>query len=176
MWGKVGFAIFEIEQPLLETLSAQNRLVLTAPTGSGESTQAPCRAGLDARLRAAVLQRRGERERRESFVNKLDPFVFCRVPVGADRIFAVLHRENLLVQKFTEHDDAAVAFAQVFDCAIGDRALSFPGHVILAGEIVQVKLAILVFSADKFDRRIFGLLGYIAVFSRVETELIDLRI
>jgi ATP-dependent helicase HrpB len=33
--------IFEIEQPLLETLTTQKRVVLTAPTGSGKSTQVP---------------------------------------------------------------------------------------------------------------------------------------
>jgi ATP-dependent helicase HrpB len=33
--------IFEIEQPLLKTLTAQKRVVLTAPTGSGKSTQVP---------------------------------------------------------------------------------------------------------------------------------------
>jgi ATP-dependent helicase HrpB len=33
--------IFEIEQVLLETLTTQKRLVLTAPTGSGKSTQVP---------------------------------------------------------------------------------------------------------------------------------------
>ena len=33
--------IFEIEQPLLETLTTKKRLVLTAPTGSGKSTQVP---------------------------------------------------------------------------------------------------------------------------------------
>src|SRR5918996_3255800 len=33
--------IFEIEQRLLETLSTQKRLVVTAPTGSGKSTQVP---------------------------------------------------------------------------------------------------------------------------------------
>jgi ATP-dependent helicase HrpB len=33
--------IFEIEQPLLQTLNAQKRLILTAPTGSGKSTQVP---------------------------------------------------------------------------------------------------------------------------------------
>ena len=33
--------IFEIERPLLETLTTQKRLVLTAPTGSGKSTQVP---------------------------------------------------------------------------------------------------------------------------------------
>ncbi len=33
--------IFEIERPLLETLATQKRLVLTAPTGSGKSTQVP---------------------------------------------------------------------------------------------------------------------------------------
>ena len=33
--------IVEIEQPLLKTLRAQNRLVLTAPTGSVKSTLVP---------------------------------------------------------------------------------------------------------------------------------------
>jgi ATP-dependent helicase HrpB len=33
--------IFEIEQQLLETLTTQKRLILTAPTGSGKSTQVP---------------------------------------------------------------------------------------------------------------------------------------
>ena len=33
--------IVEITQRLLETLTAQKRLVLTAPTGSGKSTQVP---------------------------------------------------------------------------------------------------------------------------------------
>ncbi|MEX0804979.1 MAG: helicase-related protein [Candidatus Binatia bacterium] len=33
--------IFEIKQPLLETLTVQKRLVLTSPTGSGKSTQVP---------------------------------------------------------------------------------------------------------------------------------------
>ncbi len=33
--------IIEIERPLLETLTTQKRLVLTAPTGSGKSTQVP---------------------------------------------------------------------------------------------------------------------------------------
>jgi ATP-dependent RNA helicase HrpB len=33
--------ILEIEQPLLETLTTQKRLVLTAPTRSGKSTQVP---------------------------------------------------------------------------------------------------------------------------------------
>jgi ATP-dependent helicase HrpB len=33
--------IFEIERQLLETLTTQKRLVLTAPTGSGKSTQVP---------------------------------------------------------------------------------------------------------------------------------------
>ena len=33
--------IFEIEQALLETLAKQKRLLLTAPTGSGKSTQVP---------------------------------------------------------------------------------------------------------------------------------------
>ncbi len=38
---KPDLPIFEIEQPLLETLTTQKRLVLTAPTGSGKSTQVP---------------------------------------------------------------------------------------------------------------------------------------
>jgi ATP-dependent helicase HrpB len=33
--------IFEIEQPLLEMLATKKRLILTAPTGSGKSTQVP---------------------------------------------------------------------------------------------------------------------------------------
>jgi ATP-dependent helicase HrpB len=38
---KPNLPIFEIEQPLLETLTTQKRLVLSAPTGSGKSTQVP---------------------------------------------------------------------------------------------------------------------------------------
>jgi ATP-dependent helicase HrpB len=38
---KSGLPIYEIEQRLLETLGHQKRLVLTAPTGSGKSTQVP---------------------------------------------------------------------------------------------------------------------------------------
>ena len=33
--------ICEIEQQLLETLATQKRVILTAPTGSGKSTQVP---------------------------------------------------------------------------------------------------------------------------------------
>jgi ATP-dependent helicase HrpB len=38
---KPDLPIYEIEQRLLETLSTRKRLVLTAPTGSGKSTQVP---------------------------------------------------------------------------------------------------------------------------------------
>src|SRR6185503_5237694 len=38
---KLNLPIAEIEQQLLKTLATQNRLVLTAPTGSGKSTQVP---------------------------------------------------------------------------------------------------------------------------------------
>src|SRR5947199_210593 len=38
---KPDLPIFEIERPLLKTLTTQKRLVLTAPTGSGKSTQVP---------------------------------------------------------------------------------------------------------------------------------------
>ena len=38
---KPALPIFELEQRLLETLTSQKRLVLTAPTGSGKSTQVP---------------------------------------------------------------------------------------------------------------------------------------
>jgi ATP-dependent helicase HrpB len=38
---KSDLPIFEIERQLLETLKTQKRLVLTAPTGSGKSTQVP---------------------------------------------------------------------------------------------------------------------------------------
>jgi ATP-dependent helicase HrpB len=38
---KPDLPIFEIEQELLETLSTQKRLIITAPTGSGKSTQVP---------------------------------------------------------------------------------------------------------------------------------------
>ena len=53
--------IFEIKQRLLETLKAQKRLVLTAPTGSGKSTQVPqmlLDGGLLASGQVTVLQPR----------------------------------------------------------------------------------------------------------------------
>jgi ATP-dependent helicase HrpB len=53
--------ILEIEQPLLETLTTQKRLVLTAPTGSGKSTQVPqmlLDGGLLGDGRVTILQPR----------------------------------------------------------------------------------------------------------------------
>ena len=53
--------IFEIERPLLETLTTQKRLVLSAPTGSGKSTQVPqllLDGGLLQGGRVTVLQPR----------------------------------------------------------------------------------------------------------------------
>src|SRR5574341_1608902 len=53
--------IVEIEQPLLETLTTQKRLVLTAPTGSGKSTLVPqmlLDGGLLRNGQVAVLQPR----------------------------------------------------------------------------------------------------------------------
>ena len=38
---KLDLPIFEIQQSLLEALQKQKRLILTAPTGSGKSTQVP---------------------------------------------------------------------------------------------------------------------------------------
>jgi ATP-dependent helicase HrpB len=53
--------IFEIEKRLLETLTRERRLILTAPTGSGKSTQVPqilLDGGLLGNGRAMVLQPR----------------------------------------------------------------------------------------------------------------------
>ena len=53
--------IFEIEQQVLEALTAQKRLVLTAPTGSGKSTQVPqmlLDGGLLGTGRVTILQPR----------------------------------------------------------------------------------------------------------------------
>jgi ATP-dependent helicase HrpB len=53
--------IFEIEQPLLETLARERRLILTAPTGSGKSTQVPqllLDGGLLGKGQVTVLQPR----------------------------------------------------------------------------------------------------------------------
>jgi len=53
--------IFEIERPLLDSLKTQNRVVLTAPTGSGKSTQVPqmlLDGGLLDSSQVAVLQPR----------------------------------------------------------------------------------------------------------------------
>jgi len=59
--GKPDLPIFEIERPLLEILTTQKRLVLTAPTGSGKSTQVPqmlLDGGLLGDGRVTVLQPR----------------------------------------------------------------------------------------------------------------------
>jgi ATP-dependent helicase HrpB len=53
--------IFEIEQPLLKALAKERRLILTAPTGSGKSTQVPqmlLDGGLLGNGRVTVLQPR----------------------------------------------------------------------------------------------------------------------
>ena len=58
---KPDLPIFAIEQRLLETLTTQKRLVLTAPTGSGKSTQVPqmlLDSGLLGDGRVTVLQPR----------------------------------------------------------------------------------------------------------------------
>ncbi len=58
---KPDLPIFEIERPLLETLTTQKRLVLAAPTGSGKSTQVPqmlLDGGLLQGGQVAVLQPR----------------------------------------------------------------------------------------------------------------------
>ncbi|MBI4526356.1 MAG: ATP-dependent helicase HrpB [Deltaproteobacteria bacterium] len=58
---KPDLPIFEIERRLLETLSTEKRLVLTAPTGSGKSTQVPqmlLDGGLLGNGRVTVLQPR----------------------------------------------------------------------------------------------------------------------
>ena len=51
--------IYDIKHSLLENLTTQKRLVLTAPTGSGKSTQVPqilLDAGLLGHGQAVVLQ------------------------------------------------------------------------------------------------------------------------
>jgi ATP-dependent helicase HrpB len=58
---KPDLPIFEIEQPLLDMLTMQKRLVLTAPTGSGKSTQVPqmlLDGGLLGNGRVTILQPR----------------------------------------------------------------------------------------------------------------------
>jgi ATP-dependent helicase HrpB len=58
---KLELPIFEIESQLLKALSAQKRLVLTAPTGSGKSTQVPqmlLDGGLLGDGRVTILQPR----------------------------------------------------------------------------------------------------------------------
>jgi ATP-dependent helicase HrpB len=58
---KSDLPIFEIEQDLLENLTTQKRLVLTAPTGSGKSTQVPqmlLDGGLLGQGQVTVLQPR----------------------------------------------------------------------------------------------------------------------
>src|SRR5580765_6395603 len=108
-------------------------------------------------------------------MNELDHLVFRRIGVYADWICAGLRGDDLLAQQFTEHDNPAVRFAEMLAAAVGDRALSFPGHVVLAGEMIQMKLAVFIFGRDKFDWRIVGLFGDATVLTRTETELKNLR-
>jgi ATP-dependent helicase HrpB len=58
---KTDLPIFDIERRLIDTLRAQKRLVLTAPTGSGKSTQVPqmlLDAGLLGARQVVILQPR----------------------------------------------------------------------------------------------------------------------
>ena len=55
----------------------------------------------------------------KAFANQLDRFILGRIEIGADRILAVLHGNDLLAQKLAKHDDAAVAFAEMFAIEIG---------------------------------------------------------
>ncbi len=56
---KPDIPIFEIEPPLLEAPTTQMRLILTAPTGAGESPQLP-QMLLDSGLRTDVAHWVGE--------------------------------------------------------------------------------------------------------------------
>ena len=109
-----------------------------------------------------------------TFRDEPDDFVYLRIHVDADRITAVLDYADLIPQQLAEHDDAPVGFAEVLVGAVGYGALGFPGHVVLAGEISQMKLSGFVSRAHELHRRVLGLSRYAAVFGRTETQVVDL--
>src|SRR5438067_695640 len=60
------------------------------------------------------------------------------------RITALLDNGDLLVQQLAEHDDAAIAGAEQLLAAVQHRSLCLPGHAVLAVEIVEAVIAVLV--------------------------------
>ena len=45
------------------------------------------------------------------FMNQFDGLILRRVEIYTDRVLAILHAANLVVQKLTKHNDAAIGFA-----------------------------------------------------------------
>src|SRR5512146_360377 len=109
-------------------------------------------------------------------MNQFDRLILRRIEVYADRVLAILDGADLLVQKLTKENDAAVGFAEMFVSAISNRALSLPSHVILAGKMTQMKFAGVVFGGNEFHRRIFRLFRNAAVVGWTETKLKNLRV
>src|SRR5215208_4196837 len=75
---------------------------------------------------------------------QVDAVVRGRVADHGDRVAAGGHRGQLLLELLAEHGDAEVGLAQVLDRPVGDRALGDPGHDVLALDVVDDVVALLV--------------------------------
>ena len=86
-------------------------------------------------------------------MNQFDGLILRRIEIYADRVLAILHENNLLAQKLTKHNDAAVGFAEMFVGTLSNRTLRLPSHVILARKMTQMKFACVVFGGNEFHGR-----------------------
>src|SRR5262245_33279958 len=60
------------------------------------------------------------------------------------RLLVLLHKLHLVEKELAEENDALVAFTELLELAVGDRALGVPAEVVLVeGEVEEGELAVL---------------------------------